>query len=64
MGANPFRVGAYRKAANVLVRLEAPVRALFDDKGREELETLPGIGRASQRLLRKCSSRGAAAAWA
>ncbi len=41
-GANPFRVGAYRKAADTLVK---PVRRLFDDKGREELEELPGIGR-------------------
>jgi len=44
-GANPFRVGAYRKAADTLSRLEAPIRALFDDRGREGLETLPGIGR-------------------
>jgi hypothetical protein len=43
-GANPFRVGAYRKAADTLAALRTSVRALFDDKGREGLESLPGIG--------------------
>jgi hypothetical protein len=44
-GANPFRAGAYRRAADTLARLDAPVRALFDERGREGLETLSGIGR-------------------
>lgn len=44
-GANPFRVGAYRRGADTLAKLEVPARALFDDKGRDGLETLPGIGR-------------------
>ena len=44
-GANPFRVGAYRKAADTLNRLSQPVLHLFDEKGREGLEALPGIGR-------------------
>lgn len=44
-GANPFRVGAYRKAADTLSQLSQPVRHLFDEKGREGLEALPAIGR-------------------
>ena len=36
-GANPFRVGAYRRAAETLTRLGSPVREIFDDAGREGL---------------------------
>lgn len=44
-GANPFRVSAYRNAAATLAGLVHPVRHLFDEQGREGLESLPGIGR-------------------
>jgi hypothetical protein len=43
-GGNPFRVGAYRRAADTLERLPEPVRALFEAKGRDALIALPGIG--------------------
>ena len=43
-GGNPFRVGAYRKAAETIVRETRPVRELFDAQGREGLEALPGVG--------------------
>jgi DNA polymerase (family 10) len=43
-GANPFRVGAYRKAADTVARLDRPVRSLFDAGGRTELEALPNVG--------------------
>lgn len=43
-GANPFRVGAYRKAADTLARLDRPVRRIFDAGGRAELEALPNVG--------------------
>ena len=43
-GGNPFRVGAYRKAAETIVREARPVRELFDAQGREGLEALPGVG--------------------
>jgi DNA polymerase/3'-5' exonuclease PolX len=43
-GGNPFRVGAYRKAADAVARAREPVRALFDRQGRAGLETLPGVG--------------------
>ncbi|MEX0638441.1 MAG: helix-hairpin-helix domain-containing protein, partial [Burkholderiales bacterium] len=43
-GGNPFRVGAYRKAADTLARAARPVRELFDAQGRAGLETMPGVG--------------------
>jgi len=43
-GSNPFRVGAYRKAADAIAREPRPLRELFDAKGRAGLEVLPGIG--------------------
>jgi len=42
--ANPFRVGAYRRAADTLERLQSGVREVLADRGREGLEALPGIG--------------------
>jgi hypothetical protein len=43
-GANPFRVAAYRKAADTVARLDRPVRAIFEESGREGLDKLPGVG--------------------
>ena len=45
-GANPFRVQAYRRAAETLVRLPVGVRDLFTQEGLEGLLALPGIGRS------------------
>lgn len=42
--ADGFRVGAYRRAADLLDHLEHPVAVLFADGGREALMALPGIG--------------------
>ena len=44
-GANPFRAGAYRKAADTVARLPQSICKIFDEQGREGLEALPGIGR-------------------
>ena len=44
-GANPFRAGAYRKAADTLARLPRPVRELFDAEGVAGLDALPHIGK-------------------
>jgi DNA polymerase/3'-5' exonuclease PolX len=41
-GANPFRVGAYRKAT--VERFNGSLRTLFAMKGRDGLDALPGIG--------------------
>jgi len=45
--ANPFRVRAYRRAAEVVRGLERPVHAILADQGRDGrdgLDALPGIG--------------------
>jgi len=41
---NPFRVAAYRKAADSVARAEHPVRELFDAQGRAGLQSLAGVG--------------------
>jgi DNA polymerase/3'-5' exonuclease PolX len=42
---NLFRVKAYRKAAEVVLRLGCPVDELVHAKGRKALARIPGIGR-------------------
>ncbi len=44
-GANPFRVGAYRKAADTIAQHPVGLRELFEAEGPAGLEALPGIGR-------------------
>jgi putative hydrolase len=44
-GANPFRVGAYRKASGEIMAQEFDVRSLFDTGGVEGLVALPHIGK-------------------
>ena len=44
-GANPFRAGAYRKAADTVARLARPVRETFDAEGVTGLDALPHIGK-------------------
>ena len=43
--ANPYRVNAYIRAANVLDALQDDVREILDDQGTDGLEKLPGIGK-------------------
>ena len=43
-GANPFRVAAYRKAADAVQRCEQPVREMFERDGRDGLQRLSGVG--------------------
>jgi len=43
-GANPFRVSAYRHAANAVEQLSGDVRALAETGGRAALDAIPGIG--------------------
>lgn len=43
--ANPFRVSAYRRAADTVARLDRDVRAIVEREGPEHLQSLPGIGR-------------------
>jgi hypothetical protein len=43
--ANPYRVNAYVRAANVLEALQDDVREILDEQGSGGLEKLPGIGK-------------------
>ena len=43
-GASPFRVAAYRHAADAVAHWRTPLRALFDAQGRAGLQTIPGVG--------------------
>lgn len=42
--ANPFRVRAYRHAADTVARLEAPAARILAEHGRQGLDDLSGVG--------------------
>lgn len=44
-GANPFRVGAYRRAAATVAGLEEGVDAIYEREGSDGLDALPNIGK-------------------
>lgn len=44
-GANPFRISAYRRAADTVLGLKEDVATLIEREGMEGLEALPGVGR-------------------
>ena len=50
-GAGPFRVGAYRRAAETLRGLEEPVAEIHARAGLPGLEDLPGIGPSIARAI-------------
>jgi DNA polymerase (family 10) len=50
--ANPYRAGAYRRAAEVLRRLTIPADEIFAREGIAGLEALPGIGPGLARSIR------------
>ncbi|MGE5278190.1 MAG: helix-hairpin-helix domain-containing protein [Acidobacteriota bacterium] len=50
--ANPFRVDAYRNAAQVLRRLGRPASEILQAEGLEGLDRLPGIGPVLARAIR------------
>ena len=43
-GANPFRVSAYRRAADAIEALDTDVRDMAEAGGQAALEALPGVG--------------------
>ena len=57
-GANPFRVGAYRKAADTVERFDGSLRTLFAMKGRDGLAALPGIGAGLASAIAKMLETG------
>ena len=50
-GANPFRVRAYRNAAESIRKLDAPIVRLAEDQGVDGLMQLPAIGRSLAHTL-------------
>jgi hypothetical protein len=57
-GANPFRVGAYRKAAQTIRELDRPVSEVVKSEGLEGLDRLPGIGPRLSRAIETLVSTG------
>jgi hypothetical protein len=57
-GADPFRVGAYLRAAQTVRRWPAPVSEVFRDKGLDGLEELPGVGPGIARAIRDLVTGG------
>ena len=57
-GANPFRVGAYRRAAETVRDLPEDLARLIDREGLEGLEALPGIGRGIASALLEMNRTG------
>jgi putative hydrolase len=57
-GANPFRVQAYRNAAQTLHRLDRPVTQLLQHEGMEGLRQLPGIGESLARSIHELATTG------
>jgi putative hydrolase len=53
--ANPFRVAAYRRAADTVLALDTSIEEIVEDKGLKGLEDLPyigeGIGRAIYEMV-------------
>jgi hypothetical protein len=50
-GANPYRVQAYRQAAETLRRLQRPVQEILAREGEAGLRKLPGIGESLARSI-------------
>ncbi|MEK6694868.1 MAG: helix-hairpin-helix domain-containing protein [Nitrospirota bacterium] len=51
-GANPFRVQAYRHAADTVQRLDRPAAEIVRAEGMDGLRKLPGIGESLARSIR------------
>jgi len=60
-GANPFRVRAYHRAANLVRALERPVDDILLREGIEGLDALPGVGESIARLIRDLLRHGRSA---
>lgn len=57
-GANPFRVRAYRRAAETARRLPEPVSQILGQQGLEGLQSLPGVGESIARAIRDVLAHG------
>lgn len=57
-GANPFRVSAYRNAANTVEKLDRSVADILDEQGMEGLIELPTIGKGIASAIRELVTSG------
>lgn len=57
-GADPYRVAAYRRAAETVRYWPMPIRQIFLERGLEGLEQLPGVGIGIARAIRELVTRG------
>jgi hypothetical protein len=57
-GANPFRVAAYRRAADTVRDLPEDLARLIDREGLDGLEALPGVGRGIASALLEMNRTG------
>lgn len=59
--ANPFRVKAYRNAANTVRALETPISDILESHGPQSLKELPGIGESIAQTIEKLCGSGSVA---
>jgi DNA polymerase (family 10) len=57
-GANPYRVQAYRNAAQTLRRLDRPVTEILRHDGTDGLRQLPGIGESLAHSIHALATTG------
>lgn len=57
-GADPFRVGAYLRAAATIRSRQEPIDELFRTRGIEGLQELPGVGESIARSIRELLTHG------
>jgi hypothetical protein len=57
-GAGPFRIAAYRRAADSVCALDADLGAIAAKGGREALEAVPGVGAAIASAIAEMLSTG------
>jgi putative hydrolase len=57
-GADPFRIGAYLRAAATVRSMRVPVDELFRQQGLEGLKELPHVGESIARAIRELLTHG------
>lgn len=57
-GANPFRINAYRRAADTVAHLQEDVRDLVERQGLDGLLGLPGIGQGIAKAVYEIAATG------
>lgn len=57
-GANPFRIQAYRRAADTVAQLPEDVRVLVERQGMDGLLGLPGIGQGMAKAVYEMVTTG------